>query len=454
MANSGNVFPGFNNLSVLLLIEMSSVMNKVLRIMLASIGFVILPQVLAEPTQSWTLQTSVQRALEVMPEMKIIDAEIGKQQGELEQADAWPNPSVSLQMDDSLGLEDASGGYDFTELAISQPLPFGRLAHQREQAEAALASAKEKRRYQQLLLEHEVANRFHVYQLAEAKLQLAKKRLQQARHYKGHRSQRDSSDPLIRYLTPLEVLRLDIVLQAARQSLTMAEGEFNAVSQGFKALLGIAIDADIKLMSLNPVPAPDELSLLNEALKNHPLFEAGKQIVVSLRAGVDVARSQRFDDPTLTLFQGEDFLDNRRQTTSGFMLSVQLPLWNQNNGSVSRARHSLRQAQAELNLNQRDLYSALNESYLHLGYLIEQIEHFRNKLLQPAEKMFALTKKGFDAGELNVLTLIDANNTYFDSQERYFELLQEGWLEMAELRKSAGLSLLAYIPVTNSAEVK
>ena len=43
---------------------------------------------------------------------------------------------------------------------------------------------------------------------------------------------------------------------------------------------------------------------------------------------------------------------------------------------------------------------------------------------------------------MNVLSLIDASNTYFDARKRYLELLYESWVEMAELRLAAGLSLL------------
>lgn len=111
-------------------------MNKKLVPLLVSIGLVISPMILAETMIRWTLNTSVQRAVEVAPEMKTADAEIGKQKGKLEQADAWPNPSISVQVDNTLGLEDATGGYSLTQFAISQPLPFGRLTHQRKQAEA------------------------------------------------------------------------------------------------------------------------------------------------------------------------------------------------------------------------------------------------------------------------------------------------------------------------------
>ncbi len=433
-------------------------MNKIWVFFLVGAGLITSPLSLAESTPRWALNTSIQRALKVAPEMKTAAAEIGKQQGKLEQADAWPNPSVSIQVDDTLGLEDATGGYDVTQFAISQPLPLGRLTHQRQQAEAGLASTRAQRRYQQLLLEYQVAQRLHILQLAEAKLKLAKKRLGQAKAYQNtgqsNHQNRSSGDVLIRYLTPLETMRLDIVLQAARQTMEVAEGEFNEAAASFKALLNLPIDKALSLNSLTPVPTPVAFTVLESSLQQHPTLEAGKQMIASSRAGVAVAKSQRFDDPTLTLFRTEEFVGNRRQDSNGIMLSIQVPLWNQNNGRVTQARYAAHQAQAVLVLNQRELRTNLHKNYLHLGHLIKQAEHYRSKLLKPAQQVFSLTRKGFDAGELNILTLIDANNTYFNAQERYLELLQEAWLELAEVRKSAGLFVIDNSPVIHFGEVK
>ncbi|MCW8899686.1 MAG: TolC family protein [Gammaproteobacteria bacterium] len=429
-------------------------MNNILVSMLISIGLVMSPAAFAETNPQWTLDSSILRAVEVAPEMKTADAEIDKQKGNLEQADAWPNPSISVQADNKLGLEDASGGYDVTQVAISQALPFGRLAHQRKQAEAELAGAEAHRRHQQLLLEFTIAQRFHTLQLAEARLQLAEKHLEQASRYQKTGRKRTANDQLIRYLTPLETMRLDIVLQAAKQTVEVAEGEFNEAAASFKALLAIPVKSTLQLIPLKPVTVPTEIKTSKDILlQEHPILEADKQAVVAARAGVDVASSQRFDDPTLTLFQEQDYLGGRKQDATGIMLSIQVPLWNQNKGRVNQAKAEVYQAQSELDFKQRELSTSLYKSYLHLGHLITQAEHYREKLLQPAKEVFNLTRKGFNAGELNILTLIDANNTYFNAQERYLELLQLGWLELAELRKSAGLSVIGTSKTTKFGEV-
>jgi outer membrane protein TolC len=52
--------------------------------------------------------------------------------------------------------------------------------------------------------------------------------------------------------------------------------------------------------------------------------------------------------------------------------------------------------------------------------------------------MLALTDRGFTSGELSILSLVDANNTYFQAQLRYLELLYQAWTELADVKLYAG----------------
>ena len=62
----------------------------------------------------------------------------------------------------------------------------------------------------------------------------------------------------------------------------------------------------------------------------------------------------------------------------------------------------------------------------------------KKKVLKPARKMLDLTNKGFSSGELNILSLVDANNTYFESQLTYLDLLYQARMELAEVKLYAG----------------
>ncbi len=386
--------------------------------------------------QVWNLESSVARALAQAPELRAAEAEVGARRGELTQAGAWPNPTVELRADEKLGIDDGSGGYKLNQASITQPLPLRRLAYQRRAAEASLESAQADRRHRRLQIEARTAHAFHALQLTAGRQRLAEERLRFAEGL------RPGTDRLVRYLSPLERARLDILRESAHQEVAQAEGKWSEALATFRALLALPPDESLATMALTPVGTPAALDQLSERLASHPALRAVQLTHAASRAGVDVARAQRFADPTVSVFREQDYLAGSRREYSGVMLGVQIPLWNFNGGGVARAVAEADKAEALLAAQQRDLESRLRQNYLHLGHLIEQAEHYRTRLLVPARQLLDLTRQGFATGEQNGLALVDASNTYFDAQARYLELLHDAWAEAAELRLAAGISLV------------
>jgi cobalt-zinc-cadmium efflux system outer membrane protein len=397
----------------------------------------------AEPL-AWTLESALQRAWEAAPERRAAEAEVAARGGALKQAGAWPNPSVDLRADRKLGLEDGRGGSDLTQVAITQPLPLTRLAHQRAQAEAQHAAARERLRYTHLAREAEAALAFHALQLGQARLALAEQRVA---FVAGLESGGDKRR-IVRYLTPLERARLAILRAAAEQEVASAEGKHSEAAAQFRALLALSPDAVAQTVPLTAADKPPALDVLLARLDTHPALAASNLEIDAARAGVDVARASRIADPTVGVFRERDFLGGARRDYGGVMLSVQVPLWNLNAGGVARARAETDQARERRAAQQRDLEARLRQGWLHLGHLIEQAERYRERLLGPAREMLALARRGFETGEQNILALVDATNTYFDAEVRYHELLQDAWQEAAELRLAVGMAL------TGDAEVR
>lgn len=391
----------------------------------------------AEPV-AWTLEASIQRALDTAPEMRAANARVETRAGELEQAGAWPNPSIDLRADEKLGIEDGRGGTDVRYAAISQPLPLLRIARQRRAAAAQLAGAQANRGDERLRLEHQTARAYHLLQLANAHLALARERRDLMETIAGG----DGRDRLVRYLAPAERVRLNILREQASQAIATAEGESSEAAAHLRALLALSTDAQPGTVALAPIPPPEPLPELLPGLDSHPALVAAQREEEAARAGVDAARSQRFADPMVTLFRERDYFGGSERDYSGVGLSIQIPLWNLNNGGVEKARAEASIAQAQYTARRRDLDSRLRKSHLHLNHLIEQTEHHRTQVLEPSERLFGLTRRSFAAGEVNVLALVDAHDSYFNARARYLELLAQQWLEAADFRFAAGRSVL------------
>lgn len=124
------------------------------------------------------------------------------------------------------------------------------------------------------------------------------------------------------------------------------------------------------------------------------------------------------------------------------MLNIQIPLSDRKNIAASKATYKASQQQVDLELLERELKINLNRSYTHLNHLVEQAADYKNKVLIPSKKMRVLTNKGFTSGELNVLSVVDANNTYFDARINYLDLLYQARVELAEVNFYAGQLLV------------
>jgi cobalt-zinc-cadmium efflux system outer membrane protein len=396
---------------------------------------------LAQQTRVWTLADSVKRALDTAPELRATEAEVAARTAELTQAGSWPNPSVDLDANNRLGLEDGRGGSSLSRIGLSQPLPLRRIARQRAAAEANLDSAHANLRYRQLLLERDVARAFHALQLAAAKHQLAEER-QRLVAESLNASRSSKTDRLVRYLTPLERQRLSILNEEAIQADAVAEREQQKALIDFRALLALPYGTGAETVMLTLPDRPASLDKLTQELDSHPALLAARKEAEAAQAGIAVAESQRYADPTLSLYRERDYLAGARRDVTGVGISVQIPLWNTNSGTVAKAGAEAGRMQAQLALAQRDARSNLEQAHTQLFRLLDQTVRLRTNLLEPARAMYTLTRRSFAAGELNVLTLVDANNTYFDALAGELELQQECALAAADLRVASGVSLL------------
>ena len=389
----------------------------------------------------WTLEASVRRALEMAPEARVADAEIAERRGEYRQADAWPNPTIELSASNRLGLEDGSGGDDLTRAAITQPLPLARLARERRVANANVAAAESNRWAAQLEIEQRAALAFHALQLNHARLQLARERLEAARSYSTRQRGR-----LVRYVAPAERVRLEILHAEAAQAAASAEGEWGEALSRLRTLLALPPETKAAAAPLAPAPTPAALDSLLAGLDAHAAIAAARAEQDAAAAGIDAARARRFSDPALTVFRERDFIGGQRRNVDGVGVSVQVPLWNGNDGAIAAATARADAAEAKREARRRALAADLRQSHLHLNHLLEQAAHFRSRVLEPARKLLELSRRSFAAGETNVLALVDAHDGYFQAQGRYLELLAEGWREAAALRLAAGQSLLEAKP--------
>lgn len=386
----------------------------------------------------WTLESSIRRVLEVSPERRQSEATIEMRQMELTQAGTWPNPSVDLRTDNRIGQLSGQGGINLSQIALSQPLPIRRLAHQRAAAESSLLAAQASRREQFLLLERDTARVFHAVQFAVAKHRLSHERLQLTNSFAAGKIA-TKEDRIKRYLTPLETGRLALLQEEAHQADILAERDLENAQIGFKSLLVLNGKDSPETMPLVLPEHPAAFAVLVGKLDLHPTVEAARRETESAEIGVEVAESRRYADPVLKFFHDRDYNNGATVSITGIGVGIELPVWSQNRAVEGKAIADADASRARNDMTLRNIRTRLEQAYAQLVRLQDQTRLMEEHLIEPARKMFELTRRSFAAGESNVLALVDAHYAYFDARARYLELLHGCASASADLRLAAGL---------------
>jgi len=414
--------------------------TKEVRNIFSSALFLLTPlvsnQLLAQPNiQEWNLRSSVQQAVTVSPELKKSIAELGVRQADIKMSSLWQDPEVEFRVDNKMGQDDGRDGYDLTDITISQPIPISRIKYQEDAASASMEAARFSLQFELLKLQNRVSKVFHKLQFESAKLSLAEKQLTLAR---GLKSQNKSNSHVVRYLTPLEEMRLNIIHEEANQTAGNSEGHYKEALSYFVKFLDLEHDHVTTVSKLLPVEDIPDLAMLTELQNKHVQLSSQHQEVLAANHGIDVARNSQMIDPSISFSWQKDTLSTGREDIYAVMFNIQIPFNDRENIATNKATYKASQQKIELQLLKRELKINLDRSHAHLKHIVEQAEQYKKKVLKPAEKMLELTKMGFSSGELNILSLVDANNTYFEARLTYLELLYQARMELAEVQLYAG----------------
>jgi outer membrane protein, heavy metal efflux system len=411
--------------------KVSSALFIVPMVMIASLSFS------QANVKQWTLESSVQQAMIAAPELKKSIAEIGARQADVTLAGLWPDPSIEFRVDNKMGQDDGSGGYDLSDITISQAIPLSRTKYQKSVAEARLKATEYTQVHQALLLQNRVSKVFHQLQFATAELSLAEKRLKFADQlYK--RNGKNKQDVIVRYLTPLEKMRLSIIREEANQAASNAEGKYYEVLNEFTKLLGMSIESTPIVSELHAIESMPDINQLLALQESHVGLSSQQQQLRAAVHEIEVARNSQMEDPTISLSQSRDTFNSGRENVLGIMFNIQIPIHDRKSTAVSKANYNASQQRIELQRLKREMQINLKRSFTHLNHVVEQTANYQQKVLKPARKMLDLTQKGFTSGELNILSLVDANKTYFEARLRHLDLLYQAWAELADVNLYSG----------------
>jgi len=226
------------------------------------------------------------------------------------------------------------------------------------------------------------------------------------------------------------------VLEARRELLGLKR-DVALGRAALQELLGLAPEAgDWELVDELPAPrsARTAESLVETAL-------ARRLDVEVARLGVEVARGdlgveRRREMPDLAL--GAERETEGSASLTGPVLEGALPLWSRNEPATSRAEFALQHAVHELGRTRNEAARQVREAAARVDAARGLAALFEDEILPQAHESLSTAQRAWQAGERDVLVLLEAQRALLDQQRRYVEVLRDGARAGAELDVALG----------------
>lgn len=375
-----------------------------------------------------TLGQAVERTLTTSPDLSAAANELAATEGGIMQAGTIPNPELETL------VEGAGKSYQTTTIQINQPIELGGKRGARitaaERARDVAASDLEAKRAE---IRASIVGAFFEALSAQERLRIAQASTELAQRSLNAASRRVQAGKV----SPVEETRARIALSAARVEFGQAKSEWATARQQLASMWG-ATRPDFERVegapeSLAPVPDLDAtLARLNDAAA----VQRVTREVQRREALVEVERSRRYPDLTLSLGTKREEEIDRDQVVVGF--AIPIPLFDRNQGNLLEAMRRADKARDEEAAARAKLVADLTNAHTRYAAYKEEVELARTEIIPGAQSAFDAATKGFEAGKFNFLDVLDAQRTLFQAQSHYFRALAQAHRSAADIDRLLG----------------
>ncbi|MFM9869389.1 TolC family protein [Achromobacter xylosoxidans] len=378
--------------------------------------------------QVLTLEQALATAYERSPLLAAARNEAASSEGQLTQAGVIPNPSIEV------GIDDNRRTTRTTTTTLSMPVELGgkRAARvkaaglARDIAQRDLSSARADLRAAVIAAFFDVAVAQETVRVSQGAVEIAQNalRLAERRVAAGKAPPLESSKARVELANSrIEARAADSALQAARRKL----GQLWGAPQPDFAQVGV---------DLGTLPRREAIDDLRAALATSPRMEAGRLSVEMGRAQLEVEKSKRYPDITLSAGVARDNEQGRNKAQFG--VAIPLPLFDRNQGNVYSATMQSYKAQDMYRELESRLTADLLQSVSQFDLAANSAREYRATVLPGAAEAYDSARKGFEAGKVSFLEVLDAQRTLSQGNIGYLNVLASAYQASADIDRILG----------------
>jgi outer membrane protein, heavy metal efflux system len=383
----------------------------------------------------FTLDDAQRLAAESNPTLRQAEAEIRAAKARTQQAGLYPNPSIGYTGDEIRGGSNNGGKQGFfveQSIVTGGKLAKSRSVFEQETQIAELEAEQQKTRvetsvkiaFYRVLVAQELVDARHALVQIEGNYSDVERQLYNS-------GQADESEALE---AEVQVLRARVASNA-QENILREQWRRLAVVVGQPDLPQAAVAGDLE----KGWPELDEQQILTAIANLSPATRIAD--AASSRAAAEIARAKSQVFPDLNVLGGLEYNNEPLSTiprATGWEglaeLSVQLPVFNRNQGNIAAANANLEGAQLEkqrIQLLLRERAASLLDQYATSKVVATQ---YREEILPRAKKANALMTEKYGQMLAAYPRVLKAQRMHFELQAEYVQVLETLWSSSVTLQ--------------------
>jgi outer membrane protein, heavy metal efflux system len=395
-------------------------------------------QPVIQPTGNLLLRQAIVLTLKHNPELATYAWTIRSKEIDQIEAGLLPNPEAAFEVENFAGSGDLSGFRSAeTTIALSQLIELGDKRMKRRQlastdrdlarwdyevkrvdllSQTALSYAEVLGEQEKLSIANEIKD------LAEEIYQTVNKRVEAGK------------------VSPLEEIKARVELSKSQLSLINAERQLAISKQNLVTGWG-GIDVTFNRVQgdFYNVPSIPQLASIVNKINNNPDLARWATEVSRHQNAITLARADTI--PDISVSAGVRHINESDDVAAVASISIPLYLFDKKQTGVQRTEVGLNQASKQREVTETRLRSALLIAYQRLNILHHEVTTINDEILPSAEEAFNAATKIYRLGKLDLLNLLDAQRTYFETRQQYINSVKEYHRIVIAIERLIGSSL-------------
>jgi outer membrane protein, heavy metal efflux system len=283
-------------------------------------------------------------------------------------------------------------------------------------------------------LSFNVASLFVGVQLAESTLELAEKDLKSFQQTVNlselsYKAGAISEDDYLKI--KLQLLQFETDVQQALLARTQALSDLRQLL-GYES---VSEDYDVAgTFDYQPLKGNVE-DMQMKALQNRPDLRAAQQGVSAAESQYGLQKAIGKRDVTGQM----NYTHTGGANTASLFGSIQLPIFDRNQGEILRARYAITQAQEQEKATNGQALTDVRDAYEALRTNDKVVTLFRSGYLEIAQKDLDISEYAYKRGATSLLDFLDAERSYRATQLAYRQALASNLLALEQLREAVGV---------------